>query len=167
MLSAQAKMTKERLFKALQITGAEDCRLIDFGGLTAKEWKTLQRQTSWSLEEDFLFWQSFCKEVSLQERLEILNLTTSNAAQLFGISENAVIKEIKEGAEPHIPRILQLARLEATFTKQLRCWLQCCAKLNQALIGIPCYDCPDDFYVCDQRCQPCRFPFYTTVLSIL
>ena len=93
MLSAQAKMTTERLLKALQVTGEDDCILIDFGSLTAKEWKTLQSQTSWAFEEDFLFWKSLCNRASLQERLEILHLTTSNAAQHFCMSENAALQQ--------------------------------------------------------------------------
>ncbi len=126
----------------------EDFVLIDFGSLIPEEWAILQKQKGWKLEEDYLFWQSFCKRDSVKDRLKQLGLSEANAAELFGVSAEEFSKQLEYSAGTF--RIIQLARIEAKINRQLDLWLKYACQLKQSPIGIPYYDRLDDFNACDQ-----------------
>ena len=94
----------------------KDFVLIDFASLTPEEWATLQSQKGWKVEEDYLFWQSFCKRDSVKDRLEQLGLTEANAAELFGVCEEEFSKQLEYSVGT--PRIVQLAAIAARINKE-------------------------------------------------
>ena len=78
-----------------------DLMLVDIDNLTNREWNELQQWEAWPYPGDLAFWQSMASGLSLDQRLQALNLSRDDALEIFAISYSQFDTWQQQGLPAH------------------------------------------------------------------
>ena len=127
-----------------------DLMLVDIDNLSTKEWKALQEWEAWPYPGDLAFWQSMTSGLSLDQRLQALNLSREDALEIFAVSPSQLDTWQQQGLPTHT--VEQFSLFDAKIDMMLGKWGDYCRDSVDCsdVVGIPGYEKASDYHACDK-----------------